>query len=269
MRTYRAPIERTGTIDLFGEIGDGALVRFRDQFEKFGHRPGHLRINSPGGSVVEGVGIANLIAQHKPGVSCEIMGLAGSMATVIASYCTPVSMASNAMFMIHNPSIGFEGDARELRRLAKVLDQWQKILVGAYVRRTKLPESDIQKMMDAETWLTAEQAHAFGFVDKILPPSPTASASIRAAAHRYPKLAATLAKTLPTKRTGIDHPALRLSKTQGLQLSRPLSHSAIYARRIADEYRAMPAGAARDAFYEKNKWELWNARRFFPAGLSK
>ena len=98
-----------------------------------------VRINSPGGYVMEGLAILNAFARAKQNgrrVVCHIDGLAASMASVIAMIGDEVIMADNALMMIHNPWDCACGDANELRRAADQLDRIRDQLVGIYSART-------------------------------------------------------------------------------------------------------------------------------------
>ena len=126
-----------------------------------------LRIHSPGGSVLDGNVIANAIKAHPGGVTTHIDGLAASMASVLAIAGRPARMAANGLLMIHNVSGGVYGDSAEMRRTAALMEKVQESVIAAYVNRTGKPRDVIVKMMDDETWMNAEEAKAFGFVDSI------------------------------------------------------------------------------------------------------
>lgn len=129
-----------------------------------------IRINSPGGYVMEGLAIYNaIIREKKKGrtVTCHIDGLAASMASIIAMAGDETIMADNALMMIHNPWDCARGDAAELRRAADQLDRIRDQLVGIYAARTGLTADDLIPMLDAETWLTAKDALDQKFVTSI------------------------------------------------------------------------------------------------------
>lgn len=156
-------------IHLYDEIGGygvGAKQFIADLKSNSGNRI-HLRINSVGGSVTEGLAIANAIKRHKGGVTAHIDGLAASMATVIAVSADETAMSDNAIFMIHEPwSVG-QGTADDLRAEAAVLDKMKKSLVRAYTKKTGLDDTEVEQLMKDETWMNAEEALSSGFVDYI------------------------------------------------------------------------------------------------------
>ena len=127
-----------------------------------------VRISSAGGAVWDGFTIANRIRGHAGQSTAVIDGLAASMATIIAIAADRVVMAEDAFFMIHNPQTpGITGDADELRDAADRMDQVAESMLNAYARRASLTRDEIIAWMDAETWLSAEQALEAGFVDEI------------------------------------------------------------------------------------------------------
>ena len=127
----------------------------------------NLRINSPGGSVTDGIAIYNLLKNHKAKVNTFIDGLAASMASVIAMAGDKITMPENALMMIHNPWGGAMGDADELRKTADVLDKMKTALVSAYVNKTGLADTEIADLMTAETWMTGAEALEKGFATQI------------------------------------------------------------------------------------------------------
>lgn len=126
-----------------------------------------LHINSPGGEVFDGITIYNLIKQHPANVTAYIDGLAASIASVIALAGDTVIMAENALFMIHNPWGFAMGDASEMRKTADLLDKIGGSLVAAYTSKSGKPDDEISALMDAETWMTAQEAKDAGFIDEI------------------------------------------------------------------------------------------------------
>jgi ATP-dependent protease ClpP protease subunit len=142
----------------------------------------HLRINSPGGEVVEGTAIYNALSRHEGGVTVHIDALAASMASVIAMSGNPVYMADNALLMIHDPWIMAGGNSEELRKNADLLDTMKNNLVRAYTKKTGIPEDEIATMMGEETWMDSTTAVALGFVDAI-------EDGVQAAAHMTPEIA--------------------------------------------------------------------------------
>lgn len=130
-----------------------------------------LHINSFGGSVYEGNAIANMI--RRLGQKCEtvayIDAFACSAASVIACACKNVIMPRNTVLMIHNPWQIAIGNAKELRKAADDLDVLGAAFRTIYLDKAgdKLTEDKLVELLDAETYLTAEQAHEIGLCDEI------------------------------------------------------------------------------------------------------
>ena len=156
-------------VSIYDEIGFGGVTA-KDFVAEVGKLKGQhidLRVNSVGGSVIEGAAIYNALRRHKGGLTVHVDGLAASMASVIAMAGEEVLMAENAMLMVHNPWSMSVGDANDLRKEADVLDKLKKTLVNAYVRKTGMDSDEVSSLMDAETWLDATQAVAMNFADGI------------------------------------------------------------------------------------------------------
>lgn len=129
----------------------------------------NLYINSPGGSVFEGVAIHNMIKRHKAKVNVHVDALAASIASVIAMAGDTIFMPRNSMLMIHNPWTFAIGNAKELRKTADDLDRIGGSAVQSYLQKAgdKLDEEELQQMLDEETWLSADEAYQYGLCDVV------------------------------------------------------------------------------------------------------
>jgi ATP-dependent Clp endopeptidase proteolytic subunit ClpP len=133
-----------------------------------GDSPILLRINCDGGSIFAGYAICTALRAHKPGVTAQIDGVAASTASWIALAAQSVRASSSSYFIIHNPQTDAEGEADDLRSAADQLDKIKADIVSTYCAKTGLTPEQVSAMMDEETWLDANQALAFGFVDEII-----------------------------------------------------------------------------------------------------
>jgi ATP-dependent protease ClpP protease subunit len=153
----------------------------------------NVYINSPGGDVQAGVNIANALREQSAKgrtVNTIVEGIAASIASVIAMAGTTVQIADNALIMIHNPMTIGIGSAADMRKTADILDAVRKQIVATYQWHSELSTEEIEALMDAETWMDADQAIANGFAtDKI--------AGLKAAASITPEAIAKL--TIPEK----------------------------------------------------------------------
>ncbi len=127
-----------------------------------------IYINSLGGSVLEGIAIYNQLKRHSAHKTVYIDGFACSIASVIAMAGDTVIMPKNTCMMIHNAWIVAMGSAKELRKAADDLDVINSAAIQAYLDRAgdKLTREKLTEMLDAETYLTAEQCIEYGFADK-------------------------------------------------------------------------------------------------------
>ena len=192
----------TATIHLYDEVGafGAGSKEFLSDLAKLDGQHLHLRINSPGGSVVEGTAIYNALRRHKGGLTVHIDALAASMASVIAMAGAPVYIADNALMMIHNPWTISAGDADQLRKEADLLDKLKSTLVNAYVRKTGMDQNQVAEMMDAETWLDAVEAVALGFADAIEEGvAAAATATPESLRARFDKFAKGMTETVVTE----------------------------------------------------------------------
>lgn len=142
-----------------------------------------VRINSPGGDVFDGAAIYNALARQRIPVDVQIDGVAASIASIIAMAGDTITIASNAMMMVHNPWMMSMGDAAVLRSDATLLDQVRSGMTRIYTARTGQPEGVIEAIMDAETWMTAAEAVDQGFADETTEP---VGAAARANLADYP-----------------------------------------------------------------------------------
>ena len=127
----------------------------------------HLHINSPGGSVFDGQAIYTAIKRHPADVISYVDGLAASIASVIALAGNTVVMAENALFMIHDPWGSASGTAADMRLTADILDKVKATIVNAYCAKTGKPADEVEAMMTAETWMSAQEAVDEGFADEV------------------------------------------------------------------------------------------------------
>lgn len=128
----------------------------------------NIRINSPGGSVFEGRAIMEAIKRFDGKTVAHIDSLAASAATSIALAADEVVMADGALFMIHNASGMVWGDKNDMRDTANLLEKVELSIVTDYTTKTGLDPQAVIEMMDAETWMTAQEALDKKFVDRVV-----------------------------------------------------------------------------------------------------
>ena len=121
-----------------------------------------VHLNSPGGSVFDGLAIYNFLTTRNK-VTTIVDGVAASMASVIFMAGSNRIMPENALLMIHNPWAARIGDAEELRKAAEALDTMKDSIVGIYAKVTGKDTDEVKVMLDDETWMNGKDAIENGF----------------------------------------------------------------------------------------------------------
>jgi ATP-dependent Clp protease protease subunit len=169
--------ESTALIRVYEQIGenfwDGSgmtVKKFAEALDELGDiKKLNIHINSLGGDTHTSQAIYNLIADYSAETTSYIDGVAASAATIVASGAQKVVMRKNANYMIHNPWTLAMGNASALRKAAEDLDQVTEPIIAVYKEQTgnKISRAKLVELMDEETWLTADEALTYGFVDEI------------------------------------------------------------------------------------------------------
>lgn len=157
---------------IYDEIGLWGIsaARFVEDLKAVddGAVPVTVAINSPGGDVFDGFAIHNALVRLGDRCTVRIDGLAASAASVIACGGHQVVMASNAMMMIHNPWTFAYGTAEDLRKTAEMMDKARDGILAAYRRKAPaIEDAELLRMLNEETWLTADEAVALGLADVV------------------------------------------------------------------------------------------------------
>ena len=127
----------------------------------------NVHLNSYGGSVKEGIAIYNMLRSHSANVTTYCDGMACSIASVIFMAGDERVMSHASELMLHNAWSYAIGDAAELRKAADDLDMANDMSVSAYMSRITIDESKLRALMDAESWLTPDEALEAGFATRI------------------------------------------------------------------------------------------------------
>lgn len=165
-------------IDLFGYVGgskDGWLVEgfneneFLDEFRQIPvDAPIDLTINSTGGLVYTALSIYSILSAHQAPITIRVNGVAMSAATIITSLPNAhVVMPLGSIMMIHRVSSGAVGNADEIKKEAEITQKIEDQLIDIYAKKTGRDEKEIRKAVEAETWLTAQEAVEFGLADEV------------------------------------------------------------------------------------------------------
>ena len=126
-----------------------------------------LRINSPGGSAFEGIAIGNILKATGKTIDVFIDAMAASAASIVAMSGTTITMANNAMMMIHNAWTDCTGYASDMRKMADTLDTISSSIGQTYADKTGKTLDEIRALMDAETWMGAADCVKNGFATGI------------------------------------------------------------------------------------------------------
>lgn len=132
----------------------------------------HFYINSPGGVITSGMAIYDVMQFVKPDVATYVMGQACSMGSFLAQAGTPGKryMLPHARHMIHQPSGGARGMQSDIEIQYKEITQMKRMLTELYVKHNTAGKTyeQFEKDMDRDTFMSAEEALAYGLCDKIV-----------------------------------------------------------------------------------------------------
>ena len=168
------PIEakhgKSTDIHIYDEIGvHGVTAKsFLEDLKDLKGRDITVHINSTGGDVFQGQAIYTALKNYTGKVTVKIEGLAASMATVIALAADKIEMTANSLFMIHSPMSNVFGNKSQMRKQINALEKVEATMLNVYSKKTNLSEEKIALMLDTETWLSADEALEFGFVDEVI-----------------------------------------------------------------------------------------------------
>lgn len=127
-----------------------------------------VSINSPGGDFFEGAAIYNLLAQHKGHVTVDVIGMAASAASVIAMAGDTIRISQVGFFMVHNAWGLVVGNRHDMTQAAETFQVFDASMRDLYAARTGMDQKQVEKLMDAETWLNAQDAVDQGFAAEII-----------------------------------------------------------------------------------------------------
>jgi ATP-dependent Clp protease protease subunit len=127
----------------------------------------NVYINSGGGEVFAAVTMAQTLKHHNATVHTYVEGICASAATLIAMAGDERHMSNSGLFMIHLPSGSFRGNRMDLDKGKEVLEKVEDVIRMTYQEKTNLSDEQLTAMLEHETWLTAEEAYAYGFITDI------------------------------------------------------------------------------------------------------
>lgn len=184
MRFWNFTETDDGAVELriFGEIIDDSWAwiyewlgepyaspnKFRAKLEEHKGKDIVVRIDSPGGDVFAAVGIHTALMEHKGRVTVKIDGKAFSAASIIAMAGKEILMSPGSMMLVHNPWSYTEGEAKDMRHVADILDEIKEAIMNVYELRTGRTREEISAIMDEETPMAPQKAIEEKFADGML-----------------------------------------------------------------------------------------------------
>lgn len=167
--------KKVGTVDIYGQIGSDWFgegvdpAEFKRELDALGDDLDilEIRIHSYGGYVYEGQAIKTAIRRHKAEKHIFVDGMAASMASSILMEGDRRYCAKNATVMIHDPLTIAIGSLADIRKAASLLEKIKEQILDDYADKSTLSRDEISEMMSNDTYMTAQEALEWGFVDTI------------------------------------------------------------------------------------------------------
>lgn len=180
-----------------GDRGDGTGMtasRIRGILKSLGKGEVSVNINSPGGNFFDGVAIYNLLREHAGKVTVNVVGIAASAASVIAMAADELNVAKAGFLMIHNSWAVAVGNRNDMREVASMLEKFDNSMAGVYSERSGIKKTEIVTMMDAETFISGEDAVSMGLADGLLKSDQVKKSDTDAASSSIRRMEVALAK---------------------------------------------------------------------------
>lgn len=169
-----AASEDPATITIFDVIGEDfwtgggfTAKRMSAALRSIGNNPVTVQLNSPGGDMFEGIAIYNMLRAHKAKVTVEVLGWAASAASIIAMAGDEIRMGLGTFMMVHNAWGVVVGNRHDMAEASTLFEGFDSAIADIYEARTGRARKDIEKLMDAETFMGPTEAVEKGFADAI------------------------------------------------------------------------------------------------------
>lgn len=169
-----AEADDPNTISIYDVIGEdwwtgGGFTarRMAAALRAIGKNDVTVNINSPGGDMFEGVAIYNLLREHDAKVTINVLGLAASAASIIAMAGDEIGMGLGSFMMVHNAWGVCVGNRHDFTEAAGLFEGFDSGLMDIYEARTGMKRAEIEKLMDAETFMGPSDAVKNGFADSV------------------------------------------------------------------------------------------------------
>lgn len=164
-----AKADKPAHLSIYDEIGFWGVQAkdFKTSLSAITQSEIDVEISSPGGDYFAGLAIYNMLRSSGKTITTKVMGVAASAASIVFMAGDKRTMPSNTFLMVHNPSNGYGGTAKDHRETADMLD---KIAIGAravYARESGMTDEAIATMLDTDTWITAAEAVDMGLATEV------------------------------------------------------------------------------------------------------
>lgn len=213
-------------------------------------KPVALYINSEGGSIKDGLEIYNAIKARAADVTAYITGYAVSIASVIPLAAGKVVTPKGSVWMLHKPWTGQQGNADDMRKAADMLDKHEDALVAIYSSETGQSPDKIRADLTSETWLTGDEAVAYGLADE-MNDEPVALAALDSS--RFRRMPVAMGRTPHTNNTKGDRMNDTDTKTApSAGINTPAPADTIDGAKIMAELHALKEALAKE---QKDKRE--------------
>jgi ATP-dependent Clp protease protease subunit len=173
----KAETSGVGELLIYGDIASASwygdevtAAQFKKDLDALGEiKTLNIYINSDGGDVFAAQAMYSMVKRHSAYKNVYIDGIAASAASFFAMVGDTIYMPANAMMMVHNPLAVLIGyyNAGDMRQMADALDKIRESIIPIYTQKSGLSADEVIELLDAETWLTADDAKTFGFIDEI------------------------------------------------------------------------------------------------------
>lgn len=197
-----AEADDPNTISIYDVIGEDwwtgggfTAARMAAALRSIGPKPVTVKVNSPGGDMFEGIAIYNLLRDHPAKVTVEVMGWAASAASILAMAADEIRMGLGTFMMVHNAWGCLCGNRHDMTDAATLFAQFDGAIADIYEARTGMARAEIEKLMDAETFMGPTEAVKNGFADAVDDGlKASASAASRPEVHAKRRIDAALAQ---------------------------------------------------------------------------
>lgn len=202
-----------------------------------------VQVNSPGGHVTAGLAIANMIKAKAASVTVSVLGIAASMASVIAAAAGKCEMAAGSFIMIHEPWGIALGSASELRKEADVLDSMKTAIIGFYASLFPGKSSDeIDALVKDETWIRGDQIEEYGLsatLSDSIPAFGSVSGPLKFAkipkdAKKFYQFSKAMTKTPPSGESPAEEPPVEVPPVEEPPAPAPVSNLVALSQKLEE-----------------------------------